>query len=222
MVVALVMSALYNNGCDFEHFGGKKSDAQLDDKVPIINAGVHLYLYDIIQKKLRFKRSNSKRDKAKKTDSESGLMDNSSMENKEASTVKSSVTLNTPIISPPAVDNRRRTLLSGKNLHSSSSNQNSSLLSNSAESDLRKRNIEGVEEEEASLSSNDEEEKPKKAKLQAKQTTPRGFRIPKGPVMGAATETANGLSQEHDKDKAATIKIPKKVTASPKTKENKK
>ena len=34
-------------------------------------------------------------------------MDNSSKENKEVSTVKSPVTLNTPIISPPAVDNRR-------------------------------------------------------------------------------------------------------------------
>ena len=221
LVVALVMSALYNNGCDFEHFGEKKPDAQLDDKVPIINAGVYSYLFDIIQTKLRYKRSNMKRDTAKKTDSESDLMDNSSKENKEASTVKSPVTLNTPIIFPPAVDNRRRTPLSGKSLKSSSSNQNSSLLSDSAESDLRKRKIEEVEEEEEFLST-DEEEKPKNAKLKTKQASPRSIRIPKGSVMEAATESAYELSQEHDKDKAATTKKPKKVAASPKTKKTKK
>ena len=69
------MSALYNNGCDFEHFGGKKPDAQLDDKVSIINAGVHLYLYSLIQKKLRYRRCNSRRDKAKKIDSECDFKD---------------------------------------------------------------------------------------------------------------------------------------------------
>jgi hypothetical protein len=134
---------------------------------------------------------------------------------------KSPVTLNTPIISPPAVDNRRRTPLSGKNLKSSSSNQNSSLLSDSAASDLRKRKIEEVEEEEEFLST-DEEEKPKNAKLKTKQASPRSIRIPKGSVMEAATETAYELSQEHDKDKAATTKKPKKVAASPKTKKTKK
>ena len=75
-----------------------------------------------------------------------------------------------------------------------------------------------MEEEEDFLSSNDEEEKPKNAKSQTKQASPRGFHIPKGSVKGAATETAYELSQEHDKDKAATTKKSKKVAASPKTK----
>ena len=78
-----------------------------------------------------------------------------------------------------------------------------------------------MEEEEEFLSS-DEEEKPKNAKLKTKQASPRSIRIPKGSVMEAATETAYELSQEHDKDKAATTKKPKKVAASPKTKKTKK
>ena len=82
----------------------------------------------------------------------------------------------------------------------------------------RKRKIEEVEEEEDFLSSNDKEEKPKNAKLKTKQASPRGFHIPKGSVIGAATETAYELSQEHDKNKAATTKKPKKVAAAPKTK----
>ena len=147
---------------------------------------------------------------------------NSSKENKEASTVKSPVTLNTPIISPPAVYNRRRTPLSGKICNSSSSNKNSSHLSNSAENNRKKCKPEEVEEEEDYESSNYEEERPTKAKSQTKQTTSRGFLIPKGPVMGATKETANEQSnQERDKAKAATIKIPKKVAASPKTKKDK-
>ena len=109
-----------------------------------------------------------------------------------------------------------------KNLKSSSSNQNSSLLSDSAESDLRKRKIEEVEEEEDFLSSNDKEEKPKNAKLKTKQASPRGFHIPKGSAIGAATETAYALSQEHDQDKAATTKKPKQGAASPKAKKTKK
>ena len=86
----------------------------------------------------------------------------------------------------------------------------------------KKTKIEEVEEEEDFLSSNDEKEKPKNDKLKTKQASPRGFRIPKGSVMGAATETAYELSQEHDKDKAATTKKPKKVAASPKAKKTKK
>ena len=65
------------------------------------------------------------------------------------------------------------------------------------------------EEEEEDFLSNDEEGKPKNAKLKTKQASPRGFHIPKGSVMEAATETAYELSQEHDKDKAATTKNPK-------------
>ena len=38
----MVISALYNNGCDFGINGGKKPDTQLDDKVPPINAGIFL------------------------------------------------------------------------------------------------------------------------------------------------------------------------------------
>ena len=44
-VVTLIISALYNNGCDFGINGGKKPDTQLDDKVPPINAGIFLSLY---------------------------------------------------------------------------------------------------------------------------------------------------------------------------------
>jgi hypothetical protein len=135
LVVALVMSALYNNGCDFGINGGKKPDTQLDDKVPPINAGVFLSLYGRIQKKLRYRRSDRKRDSAKKLDSEDDSNSEAKerlAENDEAGNLTHTSAVTATFTSPPNVDSRRKIPFSGKTPNFSSSNKNSSNSANSA------------------------------------------------------------------------------------------
>ena len=234
-VVSMVVSALYNNGCDFGINGGKKHDTQLDDKVPPINAGVFTTLYTRIQKKLRYRRSNRKRDSAKKLVSEDDFNSEAKdrlVENDEAGNLTNTSAVTATFTSPPNVDSRRKIPFSGKTPNSSNSNKNSSNSASLSQSEMRKRKREEDKEEAEGQRAIDEERERENAELQAKRANSRIIRIPKGPLLRVDKETAYELSGKHGQDlvelakakkpKALPSNVPNKKATSPKSKKNNK
>ena len=219
LVVSMVMSALYNNGCDFGDLGGKKPETQMGDKVPPINNEVYLGLYNQIQKKLRYKRSNRKRDVLRKNESaDDSKADNTGndVEDDEEDEGLHEEDFDSPVYTPVGVavssisrGNKGKTPISSAKSTISGSNKNSKQIAG------KKR--QNAEEEETRKAQRllDEEAERQDAEMQAKKDNSVVIRMPNGPLMRMNKNKAAELSQEKGKDLIKLAKKTNKAKTSP-------